>query len=207
MSTAVLFSPSRDWAAIHARLKPRYDEAQRHYHSWPHIESLLEWFVEVHQHLHEPEAVHFAILYHDAIYDPRAGDNEIRSEELFRKEWGGSLPGATIAAVSEMILATVRHELGVAARGPVEGGPLNDRAYFLDMDLAILGAPHEDFDAYDRAIRLEYAHVAEDAFRKGRRAILERILARPRLYFTEYFADRLEAQARDNLLRAIAALK
>lgn len=200
MSTAVLFSPSRDWAAIHARLRPRYDEGQRHYHSWPHIESLLEWFVEVNPMLHEPEAVHFAILYHDAIYDPRASDNEIRSEELFRKEWGGSLPGATIHAVSEMILATISHEL-------VGGGPDSDQAYFLDMDLAILGAPHEDFDAYDGAIRLEYSHVAEAAFRKGRRAILERILARPQLYFTEYFADRLEAQARDNLTRAIAALK
>jgi predicted metal-dependent HD superfamily phosphohydrolase len=206
MSGAVLFSPSRNWSQIHARLKPRYDEPHRHYHAWPHIESLLEWFVEVHEHLIEPDSVHFAILYHDAIYDPTASDNEAKSAELFRGEWGGSLAPPLLHAVDTMILATTSHEL--EPLNAVEPEPLvNDCSYFLDMDLAILGAPREAFETYNSAIRKEYVHVPDDAFRIGRTNVLERILKRPRLYFTEYFFERLELTARDNLTRAIKALE
>jgi predicted metal-dependent HD superfamily phosphohydrolase len=205
MSGAVLFSPSRNWAQIHARLKPRYDEKQRHYHAWPHIESLLEWFVEVHGSLNEPDAVHFAILYHDAIYDPRASDNEAKSAALFRSEWGGSLAPAMLSAVDTMIMATTAHELE-PLKASETAELINDCSYFLDMDLAILGAPHDDFERYNSDIRKEYSHVPDVAFRIGRTNVLKRILERPRLYFTDYFFDRLEASARNNLTRAIKAL-
>jgi predicted metal-dependent HD superfamily phosphohydrolase len=205
MGGAVLFSPSRNWSQIHARLKPHYDEPHRHYHAWPHIESLLEWFVEVHQFLNEPDTVHFAILYHDAVYDPRAPDNEAKSAQLFRSEWGGSLAPDILAAVETMILATTSHELEPLKATQPES-VVSDGAYFLDMDLSILGAPHDDFEEYNGAIRKEYHHVADDDFRRGRTAVLKRILDRPRLYFTDYFYDRLEVVARDNLTRAIKAL-
>ena len=48
--------------------------------------------------------------------------------------------------------------------------------------------------------------MAEDAFRRGRRKILEQFLARPALYNAAFFRERLEAPARANLARSIAAL-
>ena len=63
------------------------------------------------------------------------------------------------------------------------------------------------FDTYERAIRLEYAHVPDDAFRAGRSKILRHFLARPRLYHLPWFADRYAAPARSNLQRSLAALE
>jgi predicted metal-dependent HD superfamily phosphohydrolase len=83
----------------------------------------------------------------------------------------------------------------------------NDGRYVVDIDLSILGEAAERFDAYERAIRLEYAHVPDDAFRPGRATILRQFLDRPRIYGTDFFRDRYEATARANLARSLAALE
>jgi predicted metal-dependent HD superfamily phosphohydrolase len=102
-----------------------------------------------------------------------------------------------------MIEATERHLL------PTTGSPrfLADCALFLDMDLSILGAPTAVFARYEADIRREYAMVPEDAYRAGRSAVLERFLARDRLYFSDYFHARLEAPARCNLAASLVALR
>ena len=79
-------------------------------------------------------------------------------------------------------------------------------AYFLDLDLQILGAPAKKFKAYEAAVRREYAHVDDAAWRIGRAAVLQRFAARPRLYFSAFFGERLEERARENLRRSLARL-
>ena len=59
---------------------------------------------------------------------------------------------------------------------------------------------------YARTIRQEYAWVSEADYRVGRRRVLERSLARPRLYLTEALFSTLEQPARDNLRREIESL-
>jgi predicted metal-dependent HD superfamily phosphohydrolase len=71
--------------------------------------------------------------------------------------------------------------------------------------MAIVGAPPAHLDAYNAAIAREYSHVPAGAFRAGRRAFLEKVLATPRIFHTAYFHDRLDAQARANLRRVLAA--
>ncbi|HEY5949726.1 MAG TPA: hypothetical protein VIV40_29730 [Kofleriaceae bacterium] len=68
-----------------------------------------------------------------------------------------------------------------------------------------MGASAEAFDIYDRAIALEYKHLPPDAYREGRKAFLQGLLARPRIFVSDYFHRRLDAQARVNLTRALAA--
>ena len=79
-----------------------------------------------------------------------------------------------------------------------------DAALFLDADMAILAADAPAFAAYDRAIRVEYAHVPDDLFAAGRRAFFTKLLARPRIYHSSYFYDCCEAKARANIARANA---
>jgi predicted metal-dependent HD superfamily phosphohydrolase len=62
------------------------------------------------------------------------------------------------------------------------------------------------FDEYERQIRSEYSWVPEDAFAKGRSAILSSILARARIYSTEFFYGKYEKSARENLARSISQL-
>ena len=60
-------------------------------------------------------------------------------------------------------------------------------------------------DAYDRAIRAEYAHVPDGAYRAGRSGVLRGFLSRERLFLTPEFAA-LDAPARLNLRRALERL-
>ena len=70
----------------------------------------------------------------------------------------------------------------------------------------ILGAAEARFAEYEAQIRREYNWVPGWLFRRKRKAILREFLARAPLYGTACFHDRLEAQARRNLARAIGVV-
>ena len=76
----------------------------------------------------------------------------------------------------------------------------------VSIDLSILGAPEDRYDAYVTAVREEYAHVPDDLWRTGRSAVLQRFLDAQVIYPDPAFAQWLETQARANLSRELASL-
>jgi len=189
--------------ALKSELATLYRAADRHYHGLAHIEAMRALAAEYRHLLHDPEAVEAAIWFHDAIYDSRAKDNEARSAALAEGKLAGRVQPARLARILAMINATATHE-----PPPFEdGNAADDAALFLDMDLAILGAGSETFDAYERAVRLEYGWVEEPIWRAGRAAVLKNFLGRPHVFGTEPFRQRFEAQARKNLSRSLQALQ
>lgn len=198
-------SPSRPPAIpepAFADVLAAYQDPRRHYHGLGHIGGMLADLRDCRSLLHDAEAVELAIWFHDAVYDAAAPDNEERSADLARQVLGRRLEPERLERVAALILATKKHELTDGA-GAEER---SDLAYFLDLDLQILGAEAERFDAYEAAVRREYAHVPETAWRIGRAAVLQRFMARPRLYFSDLFAEKLEERARVNLARSLANL-
>ena len=183
-------------------LQRRHGESQRHYHDWSHIEALLDYLDKLAGQLHDPTAALYAILFHDAIYDPRANDNERRSAALL-VESAPPIAPESLALARRMIETTEGHvlpdDLPDAARA--------DCAHFLDMDLAILGASRDRFDTYEDQIRREYAHVPDRAFREGRAKVLRHFAGRDSLYFSDWGRNRFEAKARANLARSLANLE
>lgn len=174
-------------------LLARYGEPGRHYHDLGHVLDCLEKAVGVREVQGDPAAVELALWYHDAVHDPlRSGDEE-RSAELARGALAGRIDEARVAKVSSLILDT-RH------REP-PGSP--DGAVVADVDLSILGAEPEAFDAFQRAIRREYALVPGFLFRRRRAKLLRSFLDRDRIFTTEPFHQRYEARARENLRRAL----
>ncbi len=190
---------SRVPEAVLDDLKRRYAEPQRHYHAWAHIAALLGWFDQRAAGLHDPDAVFLAILFHDAIYDPKGKDNEAESARLLA---GTALPGWQPAATARAISLT---EATASHRIPKGLAPddARDAAEFLDMDLSILGASQSAFDAYDQAIRKEYRHVPWPLYGLARRRILAGFLEREHLYFSDWGRTRFEDQARANLGRKL----
>lgn len=178
--------------ALAQLLATHYGEPHRAYHNATHISEVLGWFDVVADEVRwkHPREVYDAILFHDVIYDPKSHDNEARSAEL-------ALAHGSSHRTAGLIRLTARH--GKLTRDELD----SDEAHFLDCDTAILGAAPEAFDRYDAAIRIEYRHVPDDAFRAGRGAFLRGMRARPRLFLTELFHARLDAQARANLDRVI----
>lgn len=185
-----------------AELARLYTGEDRHYHGIRHIEALLALAGEYRAELNDPEAVEAAIWFHDAIYDSRAKDNETLSAALAANRLGGKVSAPRLARIVAMIEATATHEVPAFE----DASARNDAALLLDMDLSILGAPAAAFDAYEAAVRLEYGWVSEADWRAGRAAVLRNFLARPRIFHTDIFLARFEAQARENMQRSIAAL-
>lgn len=186
-----------------AEIQALHEGQDRGYHGWSHPLALLALFDEVEAELTDSLAVRCAILLHDAIYEPRRSDNETRSAELARRMLGGVVPEVILDRAVRLIEATRRH----AIPEDLASDEVDDMARFLDMDLSILGAKPEVFDAYEAGVRHEYREVPEDLFRQGRAAILEGFLKREALYFSDWGRGRFEVRARENLARSIARLK
>lgn len=183
--------------ALVAELGAAYGEPQRAYHDATHIRELLDWFDRVADEVGwlEPGEVYLAILFHDAIYQPGAKDNEARSAAWARRADLGDV-AVDRERVAQLIELTAKH-------GHVDAADA-DAALFLDADMAILGAPTARFAEYDDAIALEYRNVPREAYWAGRRAFLEGLMQRRRIYISDYFHARLDAQARANLAHALA---
>ena len=81
-----------------------------------------------------------------------------------------------------------------------------DSQILLDADLAILGAPPDQYQRYVQAIRQEYAWVAEIDYRRGRQQVLERFLQRSKIYYTSNMQTTVEPLARNNLSRELQLL-
>ncbi len=189
--------------ALKNELSALYRAADRHYHSLAHIEAMLSLAAQYRQLLHDPKAVEAAIWFHDAIYDSQAKDNEAKSAALADEKLAGRTDSGRLARIMAMINATTTHQL--PALGDKKA--VNDAALFLDMDLAILGAEPDAFDAYEKAVRLEYGWVEEPMWRAGRAAVLKSFLDRPHIFHTAEFQQRFEPQARQNIERSLTALK
>ncbi|GAB5459225.1 MAG: hypothetical protein Hens3KO_22550 [Henriciella sp.] len=185
-----------------AALKKRYAEPQRHYHTWRHIEALLEHFEGLQHKLNDPEAVLAALYWHDAIYDPKAADNEEKSALLLLDETKGLLKESRLAFAATIIRATHTHNVPDGLTDAEQ----SDLECFLDIDLSILATPQPIFDAYEANIRKEFSFVPDQIYRQGRKAVLLGFLNRRRLYFSTWFYDKWEQAARANLKRSIAQL-
>jgi len=181
--------------ALCTALQQCYSEPQRHYHTMQHLGECLAWFEREKANAERPGEVALALLFHDAIYDVHAHDNEARSADWARQALIDA--GATEAAaerVHALVMAT-RHDAVPEGR---------DAELLIDIDLSILGAERTRFDEYERQVHAEYAFVPEDVRLPRRRAILQRFLDRKAIYATPRMHAQLEAQARLNLQRSIA---
>jgi len=187
---------------VRARLTAIYSGGDRHYHDLRHIETLLALAEENAREISDNEAIEAAIWFHDAVYDTRKADNEEQSAELATELLAGIAADERLGFIAAMIRASANHRIPASMPAPVA----HDCALFLDMDLAILGSPAQEFAAYERAVRREYHWVPEKEWVAGRSQVLRNFLARPCIYASPQFQRSHEAAARSNLKRSLAFL-
>lgn len=179
---------------------PRHAEPHRRYHVLPHVVACLEVLDRHAKRAPDRDAIDLALWFHDAVYDPLARDNEELSAALLLQIASRlGLRRDVAQAAAEIVIAT-KHGAELAE-------PSEACRYALDADLSILGEERPTFEAYEAAIRDEYAMVPDDAFRRGRLAILEGFLARPAIYRTPELRAAFEARARENLGRSVARIR
>src|ERR1035437_7749965 len=183
-----------DGEKVRAALVAAYTEPQRRYHTLQHLTECLGWFELVREIPKHAAEVELALWFHDAIYDVKGSDNEMRSADWAKTELiNADAAPEVVGRVSALILAT-RH-----TAVPTD----LDQQVLVDIDLAILGACEPRFAEYGQQIRDEYAFVPDGLFKHRRRALLCSFLDRPRIYSTSHFHELLEERARENLRRAV----
>lgn len=188
------------WDAVRS-LIDRYSEPHRAYHNLTHILDCIDELNEFdHQYKDDLTGIPglpaldrsklvLAIWYHDAIYDPKAKDNEEKSAEIFTLEaQSAGMSSEAVRDIGDMILATKSH---------VSEHP--NTSILLDIDLSILGRDPVTFAEYDAQIRAEYDFVPRLIYYPKRYEIMQGFLKRPRLFITDYFHKKYDAQARTNL--------
>ena len=94
-------------ASVYDELLSAYSEPGRAYHTLAHIEHCLSEFAIVSEAATNPDAIEFALWFHDAVYDTRSKDNEERSAELARKVLrSASLSDSMANRIADLILVT-----------------------------------------------------------------------------------------------------
>ena len=170
-----------------------YAHPARRYHDTRHLTEVLDRLDELPDRFDRLE-VTLAAWFHDGVYDGGPGAEE-RSAQWASAALVDRDP-ALAAEVARLVRLTETHR-------PADDDP--NGCALSDADLAILAAPPERYAEYVAAVREEYAHVPDDAFRSGRTAILADLLARPHLFHTAYAREHWEAPARRNLTAELAA--
>lgn len=183
--------------ALYHEVLARYQAPERHYHTTQHLEEMFALWPLVEPLARHGAEVQAAIWFHDAVFDVTRADNESRSAEWVR--------AVLLAGGAREVVAARVHSLVMETRH--DGEPERaDAQALVDLDLAILGADPVRFDQYEHQVRAEYAIVPVTEFRARRREMLERFLARPRIFSTAPLYALREEQARENLSRSVARL-
>jgi predicted metal-dependent HD superfamily phosphohydrolase len=181
-------------------LEQAYQAPERHYHTLEHLDEMFHVAGRLTAITDDPRAMQLAIWFHDAVYDPRAADNEARSADLAVALLAPiGVPRSELDIITRLILATAHL---------AHPQPPGDRetAILLDADMAILGAPPERYRRYAADIRKEYHWVPETDYRKARARVLEHFLSRPRVYRTDAMQEACAAAARINLEAELARI-
>ena len=173
------------------KLIAAYSEKQRAYHTVQHLYECLTLFESVKPYLNDFYAVALALWFHDAVYNPQAKDNELKSAELFEQYVTADLSDQTVIKIKQWILATQKH----ATTDEL------DLQFLLDIDLSILAASPARFVEYEQQIQKEYVWVEPELYAVKRKEVLQHFYQTQPLYQTEYFQQNFELQAKQNLNR------
>ncbi len=178
----------------------RYSEPHRRHHTLTHIQELLAFVEMLGEDIQDPEIIQLAIWEHDIVHDTRAtqpGINEehsaVTGTDLYTQV---GIPAPILAIVEHYTRATITHDADEIDQ---------DLLLFLDMDMAILGAPWERYFHYAQAIREEYGWVDSALYGNRRIGFLNSTLQRP-IFKSALFAH-FEEQARENMAKEIEWLE
>lgn len=182
------------------RLAEMHAEPHRHYHTLEHVGEVLRVAGRLSRYATDLRAVQLAAWFHDAVYDPRATDNEARSADVAGRELTAlGLPADAVTRVADLVLSTAH------LSGEVVSGPDADVVH--DADLAILAAADTRYRRYADDVRREYAWVPDADYRVGRMRVLRKFLDRPFVFRTALMREEGEAAARRNMGGEIEQLR
>jgi pantetheine-phosphate adenylyltransferase len=140
----------------------RYQEHHRYYHTVNHLTDVISYLLNENA---LDDELFLASVYHDAVYNPKANDNEERSAELFLNESKHSkLNKSQIDLVCQLILDTKTHK------------PSNLKSeIFINADLNIFNQPLSMLIEFEHKIFKEYQFADFKIYQKNRIDVLNQL--------------------------------
>ena len=173
-----------------------YSESHRYYHTIDHVKACLRHLDSV-ENVANRRDVEIALWFHDVIYDSFKKDNEEQSA-IFADS------ALNVLGESKQIIDSVKH-LVILTKHPSDPKELHEK-YLIDIDLSILGSSKDVYDSYEHWIRKEYSKVPSILYRRGRKKVLRSFLDQTKIYSTDFFRKKHEANARRNMENALYRL-
>jgi predicted metal-dependent HD superfamily phosphohydrolase len=179
-------------------IEKAYSNPKRHYHTLNHLENVLEQLLCVKSKINDWDTILFTLFYHDIVYKASKSDNEEQSaivaDERMKKL---VMPDEIIIKCKNQIFATKSHLQQSDS----------DTNYFTDADLSVLGQEWSSYELYFNQVRKEYAIYPDFLYNPGRKKVLNHFLAMERILKTDYFFDKLEEKAKNNLKKELEFLE
>ena len=177
-------------------IEARYSEPHRYYHTGQHIDHCLKQFDLARHEMDGADAIELALWFHDIEYDPEARDNEYQSAERFKQIAHGVMDRTLEEQVYRLIMITMHND------APAD----TDEQYIVDIDLSSFGLPWDEFVHDSENVHKEYSHLSTEEYVRRNRRFLQSLLDRPEIFFTEFFRERYEQIARDNISKQLLRL-
>lgn len=178
-------------------IEQNYSSKNRYYHTLNHLENLLNQLLEVKSEIEDWNCILFTLYYHDIIYNVHSIDNEKSSSNFVSKVMKElSIPKIDIDRCKSQILATKKHLFNLE----------NDTNYFTDADLSVLGQDWKSYSSYYKNVRKEYDTYLKFMYNLGRKKVLKHFLAMEKIFKTDYFYQKFEINARQNLQKELELL-
>ena len=195
------------FSEVIAKVKPYYNLPGRHYHNWAHIDEGLRFIADNRQQLVGDDVAAqskytrlvLAWLFHDAVYNITATNNEHRSGMLALDVLSLNFSHFDFIGIDKIIEATAhttnkRHTCSVADM-------------LCDVDLIRLGADWDTFLMYSDQVYQEYKSLISDRqqFMAARATFFSNMISDSApIYKTIIIRDKYEQQARSNIARFIS---
>ncbi|WP_415326229.1 hypothetical protein [Chryseobacterium sp. MMS23-Vi53] len=180
-----------------SEIEKKYSEKGKHYHNLEHLKNMFAELDLVENKIENFVNISFSVFYHDIIYDATSKFNEEKSAEFAKLSLTKlKLTPFFIEKISEQIIATKAYQQSEE----------QDTNYLLDADLSILGKDVETYIDYTKKVRKEYSIYPDLLYKPGRKKVLKHFLELSSIFKTEYFREKYEKQARENIQFEIDSL-
>lgn len=178
-------------------IEDNYSNKKRHYHTLQHLQNLLPLLQQVKEDIKDWDTILFSFYYHDVIYNALKRTNEEKSAEFAKiKMQLIGAPGPMIEKCVQQILATKDHLINEDM----------DTNFFTDADLSILGQEWSVYENYYKQVRKEYSLFPDLIYIPGRKKVLQHFLQMERIFKTDFFFNKFELQAKENLQKELNQL-
>ncbi len=179
-------------SVVHQLLADAYQEPQRRYHTLEHIEHCLCMFDLCQSMADDPDALEIAIWFHDVVYVPGKRDNEALSAELYLEMSSGGHGDKMRERVVRLIMATLHDGTSLED---------SDSSFMVDIDLSSFALSFQDFLHDSQNLRAENPQLSDADYYQKQSNFQSCLLSRQKFFLSDFFHQRYEQQARDNLSR------